>query len=527
MFAVRVLCAVMLLGIVSAGDPWYVSDNINNIYSRCVSATKCDNGVTPFGKVSSIKACEAKASDTKFTSFTWHHPNFSQGSEYASHCYGISDGKWTGQHQMKVDSGTHTKPPPPTPPPAPGTCKIMADCAYNGACTNGKCVCAPQFMGDKCDRFNFEPLDPSKGTGYQTIDKTGDQVSSWGGSVLLADDGKFHMWAAEMSGSVGIKAWITNSQVIHAVADQPIKPQSFTRKEVVAPVFAHEPTVARAPSGEYVMFYTTNYGETPGSQCGPPCDCGHNGTSCLSCPNDQQCSAEPRSPLSTRMSYSNSTDGPWSTPVLVPFDGGGDTNLACVIRKNSSLVCLGRPGIGMLYADNWRDVKTYGWHHFEGSIRGEDPMVWSTEVPARAVYGNGLSGPAATVEVLHAVTHGGGWGDPFGFHYWSTDGGFTWSGTNNKVYENIVEMKDGSTHKILSRRERPHVVLDGKGNLIALTNGVTEAWPCTLQQEPDRPACKHPPVPGVNPDCGPGSNGTSIWCPVDYCYTLWQSLKQY
>jgi hypothetical protein len=196
------------------------------------------------------------------------------------------------------------------------------------------------------------------------------------------------------------------------------------------------------------------------------------------------------------MSYSSSTDGPWSEPVLVPFEGGGDTNLACIIRKNSSLVCLGRPGIGMLYADSWRDVKTYGWHKFNGSIRGEDPMVWSTAVPAHEVahevthevahevthetlgailprtdggsaMGSGLgsamgsamgsassSTAPATVEVLHAVTHGGGWGDPYGFHYWSTDGGRTWEGTDNKVYENIIEMKDGSTHKILSRRER-------------------------------------------------------------------------
>lgn len=98
----------------------------------------------------------------------------------------------------------------------------------------------------------------------------------------------------------------------------------------------------------------------------------------------------------------------------------------------------------------------------------------------------------------YVLCEGGGWGDPFGFHYWSTDGGFNWSGTGNKVYENLVEVVGGAT-KILSRRERPHVVLDAKGALVALTNGVTEAWPCTLEVVPDRPACKHPPVPGVNP----------------------------
>ena len=25
--------------------------------------------------------------------------------------------------------------------------------------------------------------------------------------------------------------------------------------------------------------------------------------------------------------------------------------------------------------------------------------------------------------IMRCVTHGGGWGDPFGFAYWSTDGG--------------------------------------------------------------------------------------------------------
>lgn len=204
-----------------------------------------------------------------------------------------------------------------------------------------------------------------------------------------------------MTDSVGIKAWITNSQIVHAVADAPRSaPWRFSRKEVVMPVFAHEPTVSRAPSGEWVMYFTSNFGEKRGSQCNPPCLRGHNGTSALQvpnpfilycacvgvgklwpllpvkpdihgrlalsfycqCPNDQQCHAEPRSPLSTFMSYSNSTSGPWSTPALVPSDHqGGDTNLACVIRRNASLVCLGRPNLGMLRADDWRDVSQYAW----------------------------------------------------------------------------------------------------------------------------------------------------------------------
>ena len=47
-----------------------------------------------------------------------------------------------------------------------------------------------------------------------------------------------------------------NLQVVHAVADAPDQPYSFTRKQVVMPVFAHEPTVSRvrhlAPASNHI-----------------------------------------------------------------------------------------------------------------------------------------------------------------------------------------------------------------------------------------------------------------------------------
>ena len=59
------------------------------------------------------------------------------------------------------------------------------------------------------------------------VDAHGLQTSSWGGSVLRADDGLLHMWAAELIDGVGIKSWISNSQVVHAVADTPSRPFAF------------------------------------------------------------------------------------------------------------------------------------------------------------------------------------------------------------------------------------------------------------------------------------------------------------
>ena len=270
-----------------------------------------------------------------------------------------------------------------------GTCKNRAECAYNGHCVDGICRCYSQYTGQHCDRYNFLKYN---GEGLRTLREDGQQISSWGGSVLLSEDGKYHMWAAEMTNETGIKAWITNSQVVHAVAEPP--EFRFVRQAVIWPVFSHEPTVARAPTGEFVMFFTTNFGEKPGSQCNPPCGCGHNGTSCLSCPNDQQCAASPRAPMSTRMSFAHAAEaptptahpfysrlramrqGPWSTPVLVPAPTTGDTNLACVIHANASLTCMGRPGLGMLFAPHWRHVEGYHWQVPRGDIKGEDPMLY-------------------------------------------------------------------------------------------------------------------------------------------------------
>lgn len=115
-------------------------------------------------------------------------------------CYGSTDHTWTPHQNEGVTSGTvdwtpppqPPGPPPPPPPPAPFACKTAADCMYNGVCStsSGVCSCTPQFKGPRCGQFNFAPVDLAKGTGLKTVDGTGQQVSSWGGSVHIADDGR-------------------------------------------------------------------------------------------------------------------------------------------------------------------------------------------------------------------------------------------------------------------------------------------------------------------------------------------------
>ena len=152
----------------------------------------------------------------------------------------------------------------------------------------------------------------------------------------------------------------------------------------------------------------------------------------------------------------------------------------------------------------------------KGSNRRDSPVVVPDKIE-RTADGGGGGESKTKASASNAPTPAAG----------GADGGLSWAGTGNKVYQNVVETRGGGRPKILSRSERPHVVLGEGGALLALTNGVTEAWPCALQAEPDRPPCpaSFDPYAGVMPDCGPGSNGTSIWCPIDYCYTMWQTFK--
>ena len=71
------------------------------------------------------------------------------------------------------------------------------------------------------------------------------------GQVLHGRDGKWHMLAAEIVNHCGINAWTRNSRVVHAISD--IASGLYARVAPMRPVFAHEPTLDRAPDGTYVI----------------------------------------------------------------------------------------------------------------------------------------------------------------------------------------------------------------------------------------------------------------------------------
>ena len=265
------------------------------------------------------------------------------------------------------------------------TCADAGGCSYNGECRNGVCACRPQWQGPHCASLRLLPtsvraglhgaaepaipIDPAHPMPAQP------KLGYWGSSVLPGDDGSWHMWSAEMVNGCGIWAWCSNSQIVHAVSDSPTG--VFTRKAVAFPPWSHEPTVARAPTGEYVMFFTSApWG--PNGQ--PPVNATHYAPcDCSSLDSTKKCgwsdlidgkpgvTPPPIGYLSrgmpTFMSFAKSPEGPWSAPMSIPIRGLGDANFAFTIKGDGSLWGMGREAV--YTATNWKDNSTY--QHFQNT----------------------------------------------------------------------------------------------------------------------------------------------------------------
>lgn len=88
----------------------------------------------------------------------------------------------------------------------------------------------------------------------------------WGGSVIKAKDDKYYMFASRWPEHLTMRSWVTNSEIVLAVADRPVGPYTF--KQVVLPargnqywdgMATHNPNI-QYHDGKYILFYTgVNY----------------------------------------------------------------------------------------------------------------------------------------------------------------------------------------------------------------------------------------------------------------------------
>ncbi len=89
----------------------------------------------------------------------------------------------------------------------------------------------------------------------------------WCGSPVKGDDGKYHLFYSRWPRPLGFNAWVSYSEVAHAVSDSPFGP--YRHRDVALPprgktfwdgLCTHNPTVQRF-GGKYYLYYMGNTGD--------------------------------------------------------------------------------------------------------------------------------------------------------------------------------------------------------------------------------------------------------------------------
>lgn len=96
-----------------------------------------------------------------------------------------------------------------------------------------------------------------------------DSLYIWGASLVKSEsDGKYHLFYSQWPRKLGMKAWVTNSEIAHAVADSPTGPFKFSDvslpsrgKEYWDGLVTHNPTVHYF-DGKYYLYYMGTTGTT-------------------------------------------------------------------------------------------------------------------------------------------------------------------------------------------------------------------------------------------------------------------------
>ena len=223
------------------------------------------------------------------------------------------------------------------------TCITDEDCSMLGRCdfASNSCNCSFGWTGDHCEVLDLDPLDHSHPRGLNLLKSNA--TSTWGGAVVPWR-GQFVMMYSEIERHCGINAWLSNSVVRVAESKHPLGPY-LPRPSVVFPIFSHEPTLALAPTGEIVMFFTHN--DRPVTYAGT-CNC-TTGNSTAACPPDwdRHGGRNTSATLLTYMTYTLNFRE-WSTPVPVPqADPLTDTAFSATIFANGTLVAMTRTQVMM------------------------------------------------------------------------------------------------------------------------------------------------------------------------------------
>jgi len=294
-----------------------------------------------------------------------------------------------------------------------------------------------------------------------------DTMSIWGGSVVKGEDGLFHMYYSRWPKALGW-AWVTDSEIAHAVSDSPFGPFKF--RDVALPRrgaaywdgwCTHNPTIHKF-GAKYYLYHMGNTGDGR----------------VVSVPGKQKLNWGHRNNQRIGVAVADHPDGPWkrfNQPVL---DISADSLAHDALMTSNPSVCQ-RPDGGylMVYkavgkkndlpqggpvvhciatADSpTGPFKKYDKpvFTFEGErFPAEDPYIWYQDGKYRAI--------------VKRIKHIDGKRVFSLVHYDSKDG-FAWHpAKHHDISERMVEWENGRVQQF-RHLERPQVYIEA-GQPIAL-----------------------------------------------------------
>ncbi len=157
----------------------------------------------------------------------------------------------------------------------------------------------------------------------------------WCGSMVEGDDGKYHLFYSRWPNALGHRAWVSHSEVAHAVADQPGGP--YQHADVALPArgddfwdgdCTHNPTIHRF-DGKYYLYYM--------------------GTRADAVANPGVMSMDHRNHQRVGVAVADSPGGPWKRSDTPLIDVGKDDAHDAVMISNPSVTKRPQGGYLMVY----------------------------------------------------------------------------------------------------------------------------------------------------------------------------------
>lgn len=286
----------------------------------------------------------------------------------------------------------------------------------------------------------------------------------WCGSEIKGDDGKYHLFYSRWPRRLGHLAWVTHSEVAHAVSDTPLGP--WTHHDVALPARSgacwdgsctHNPTILRL-GRKFYLYYMGNYGD---GVVKSPLNWTHR--------NHQRIG----------VAVADSPDGPWQRFDQPVLDTSTDTNAPdALVVTNPSVTERPEGGVLMIY-------KAVGLQHplpFGGPVvhlaaTADNPLGPFTKHPGAVFGAKGVLFAAEDPFIWRGAdrywaivkdndgnfTHHG-----YSLALWQSADGFAWQLSTHPFVANPASIRwAGGQAEKLTALERPQLLLD-KGVPVAL-----------------------------------------------------------